>query len=220
MAKKRRDKERDSSSIGKVAKVGTAALSVGVGAASFSKLGYTKKFTSEIAPALINTTRSIRKDITKAKASRSGLNKSIKMQDIYDTYHNHLKGNKTFKNELEKSKIAAQRKIKLKSDEKISSFSGQIKDFYQTQYNDLDTKLKQALRSRKELDIYFNEIAEKYKDKDLDKVRQLSKEAFASIEEHSVANKYGEISYSKFLDGRFKDAGFNEKEKKEFLDII
>ena len=118
MAKKRRDKERDSSSVGKVAKVGAAALAVGVGAASFSKLGYTKKLTSEIAPAVIGTTRSIKKDITKAKASRTSLKKGLKMQDLYDTYHNHLKDNKTSKKELQQSKINAKKNIKLNNDEK------------------------------------------------------------------------------------------------------
>ena len=52
MAKKRRDKERDSSTVSKIAKV--AALTVSVGAAYFSIPGLNKKLTSEYIPALSN----------------------------------------------------------------------------------------------------------------------------------------------------------------------
>ena len=50
LAKKRRDKERDSSTVSKIAKV--AALTVSVGAAYFSIPGLNKKLTSEYIPAL------------------------------------------------------------------------------------------------------------------------------------------------------------------------
>ena len=50
MSKKRRDKEHDSSTVGKVAKVGAAALAVGVGAAAFNNIGLTRKLTSEVLP--------------------------------------------------------------------------------------------------------------------------------------------------------------------------
>lgn len=217
MAKKRRDKERDSSSIGKVAKVGAAALAVGVGAASFSKRGYTKKLTSEIAPALIGTTRSIRQDITKAKASRKGLNKGLKMQDLYDTYQNHLKDNRTFKKQLKENSTKS---IALHSSRKRNSYAGAIKNFYQTQYNELDTSLKKVLRSELERNYLKNEILPKYKNKNAKHLEQLADAAFATIEEHSVVDKDGNVGYSSFVDKHFNRLNFSEKEKKEFLDGI
>ena len=220
MAKKRRDKERDSSSVGKVAKVGAAALAVGVGAASFSKLGYTKKLTSEIAPAVIGTTRSIKKDITKAKASRTSLKKGLKMQDLYDTYHNHLKDNKTFKKELQQSKINAKKNIKLHNDEKRNSYAGSIKNFFQTQFNELDTSLKQALRHEMQEDYLKNKIIPEHQGKNVKHLKQLSDAAFAAIEEYSTVDKDGKTGFSSFVDKHFDRLNFTEKERKKFLNDI
>lgn len=218
MSKKRRDKERDSSSIGKIAKVGAAALSIGVGAASFSKMGYTKKLTSEIAPALIGTTKSIKKDLTKAKASRKGLNKSMKMQDLYDTYHNHLKGNKTLKEQLDLSR--KNRNIKLRNDNKRTSYAGKIKNFYQTQYNDLDRDLKQLLRHEMQNDYLLKEVIPKYKNKNEKHLGQLTEASFAAIDEYMIVDEAGKNGYSSFVDKHFERLGFNDKEKSDFLDNI
>ena len=217
MAKKRRDKERDSSSVGKVAKVGAAALAVGVGAASFSKRGYTKKLTSEIAPAVIGTTRSIKTDLKKARASRTSLNKGLKMQDLYDTYQNHLKNNKTFKRQLEENKAKS---IKLRSNEKRKSYAGAAKNFLQNKYNEIDTSLKKALKSELQEHYLKDKIIPKYKDKNAKHLKQLTDAAFSVIEEYSTIDKDGQTGYASFVDKHFERLNFSEKQKKEFLDGI
>lgn len=219
MAKKRRDKERDSSSIGKIAKVGTAALSVGVGAAYFSRKGYTKKLTSEIFPAVIGTKQAITKDLKIARASRNSLNKNIQMQDIYDTYQNHLKNNVTFKRELEKNKIG-NKKIKLNSDKKGKSFAGSIKNFFQTKFNDLDMSLKMHVKNEMQEHYLKNEVLPKYKNKEVKQLKELTEYAFAVIDEYTLINDKGEKGYSSFVDKRFKKLGFSDKEKKDFLDSV
>ena len=100
MSKKRRDKEHDSSTVGKVAKVGAAALAVGVGAAAFNNIGLTRKLTSEVLPALGSTTKQVSKDLRGYKSKRQGLDRRLQAKDIKNIYNNHLKANKTFKNEL------------------------------------------------------------------------------------------------------------------------
>lgn len=220
MTKKRRDKERDSSSVGKVAKVGAAALSVGVTAASFAKKGYTKKLTSEIVPTVIGASKTINNDLRKARASRNGLNKGIKMQDIYDTYQNHLKGNKLLKSEYSKAKVNSRKNIKIKTDDKRKSLFGQIKNVLQTEYNDLDRGLKEALKSEHQLKYLKEEILPKYKNKDAAFLMQMTQNAFAVIEENTTIDKNGVKGFSPFMDEHFKKANFTAEQKNEFLNNI
>ena len=220
MAKKRRDKERDSSTVGKVAKVGAAALSVGVTAASFAKKGYTKKLTSEIVPTVIGASKTINNDLRKARASRSGLNKGIKMQDTYDTYQNHLKGHKLLKSEYSKAKVNSRKNIKIKTDDKRKSLFGQIKNTIQTEYNDLDRGLKEALRSEYELKYLKDKVIPKYKDKDAAFLKQVTENAFAVIEENTTVDKKGKRGFSSFMDKHFKEGKFTAEQKNEFLNNI
>lgn len=219
MAKKRRDKERDSSSIGKIAKVGTAALSVGVGAAAFSKLGYTKKVASEIFPAVKNTKKVISQDLQKARAVRSRDKKGLKAQDIYNTYHNHLKNNKTFKKELEKTKIE-NKKVKLNTARKKDSFPAAIKNFFQTTYNDLDRHIKNALTAELQESYIKNELIPKYKHYEIKNLREIANNAFAAIDEYTLINEDGSRQYSEFMEKHFKKINMSKQDQKELLDGI
>ena len=82
MAKKRRDKEHDSSTASKVAKVGVAALTIGVGAASFNKSVLGRKIKTEILPSALKANKSIGKELRNAKATRSGLDKRTTAKDL------------------------------------------------------------------------------------------------------------------------------------------
>lgn len=220
MAKKRRDKERDSSSVGKVAKVGAAALSVGVTAASFAKMGYTRKLTSEIVPTVIGASKTINSDLRKARASRDGFNKGIKMQDIYDTYQNHLKNNNLLKNEYKKAQIQSRKNIKIKTDDKRSSIFGQVTNAYQTIYNDLNTGLKEAVKSQYELKYIQEKLVTKYKDKNEMFIKQIADNAFANIEENTIIDKNNKRGFSSFLDKHFEEGKFTNQQKNDFLESI
>ena len=145
MSKKRRDKEHDSSTVGKVAKVGAAALAVGVGAAAFNNTGLTRKLTSEILPALGSTTKQVSKDLRGYKSKRQGLDRRLQAKDIKNIYNKHLKANKTFKEEI--ASRASRETLRLNTDNKRLSLAGQLKNIKQVVNNDLGHKLKAGLES-------------------------------------------------------------------------
>lgn len=217
MSKKRRDKEHDSSTVGKVAKVGAAALAVGVGAAAFNNIGLTRKLTSEILPALGSTTKQVSKDLRGYKSKRQGLDRRLQAKDIKNIYNKHLKDNKTFKNEI--ANRANARTLRINTDDKRNSIVGQIKDIKQIINNDLDHKLKKGLMSKMQqnhIEILFS----KYKDKaSFEDVKAIASSAYEKINTNTIKNKNGKNSYSNFLDKRFAAAGL-ANEKQEFLDFI
>ena len=217
MSKKRRDKEHDSSTVGKVAKVGAAALAVGVGAAAFNNIGLTRKLTSEILPALGSTTKQVSKDLRGYKSKRQGLDRRLQAKDIKNIYNKHLKDNKTFKNEI--ANRANARTLRINTDDKRNSIVGQIKDIKQIINNDLDHKLKNGLMSKMQqnhIEILFS----KYKDKaSFEDVKAIASSAYERINTNTIKNKNGKNSYSNFLDKRFAAAGL-ANEKQEFLDFI
>ena len=217
MSKKRRDKEHDSSTVGKVAKVGAAALAVGVGAAAFNNIGLTRKLTSEVLPALGSTTKQVSKDLRGYKSKRQGLDRRLQAKDIKNIYNNHLKANKTFKNELAlRTKKEA---LRINTDNKRLSLAGQLKNIIQVIYNDLGHKLKSGLESDLQ-QRFIEELALKYKDKaSFEDIKTLASSAYKDINTNFVKGKVGKNSYSDFLDKRLKAAGLSD-DKQEFLDLV
>ena len=217
MSKKRRDKEHDSSTVGKVAKVGAAALAVGVGAAAFNNIGLTRKLTSEVLPALGSTTKQVSKDLRGYKSKRQGLDRRLQAKDIKNIYNNHLKANKTFKNELAlRTKKEA---LRINTDNKRLSLAGQLKNIKQVINNDLGHKLKSGLESDLQ-QRFIEEFALKYKDKaSFEDIKTLASSAYKDINTNFVKGKDGKNSYSDFLDKRFKAAGLSDN-KQEFLDLV
>lgn len=82
MAKKRRDKEHDSSTVSKVAKVGVAALAVGGSAALFNNSALKKKLVSETLPSATKAGKAISKELRDLKSTRSGLDKRTTGKDL------------------------------------------------------------------------------------------------------------------------------------------
>lgn len=220
MAKKRRDKERDSSSVGKIAKVGKAALSIGVGAAYFSKKGYTRKFTSEIFPALQKTKKAISTDLSKARAVRSRNKKGLKAQDIYDTYQNHLKNNNTFKKALEETKISNKNKLKLKTDYKNDSYAALIVNTHQTRYNDLRHSIEKGANAELQMKFIMNELIPKYKQYGIKELDEIAKNAFRAVDEFTLIDRQGKKGYSSFIDKHFDQANIDVITKTAILDDI
>ena len=184
MSKKRRDKEHDSSTVGKVAKVGAAALAVGVGAAAFNNIGLTRKLTSEVLPALGSTTKQVSKDLRGYKSKRQGLDRRLQAKDIKNIYNNHLKANKTFKNELAlRTKKEA---LRINTDTKRLSLAGQLKNIKQVINNDLGHKLKSGLESDLQ-QRFIEELALKYKDKaSFEDIKTLASSAYKDINTNFV----------------------------------
>ena len=217
MSKKRRDKEHDSSTIGKVAKVGAAALTVGVGAAVFNNIGLTRKLTSEVFPALGSTTKQVSKDLRTYKSKRQGLDRRLQAKDIKNIYNKHLKDNKTFKEEL--ASRANTKTLRINTDNKKSSLVGQLKNIKQVVNNDLGHKLKAGLKSELQQN-FIEDLALRYKDKASFKdIKALATFAYKNINSNFIKGKDGKNVYSNFLDKRFAAAGLIN-EKQEFLDLI
>ena len=217
MSKKRRDKEHDSSTVGKVAKVGAAALAVGVGAAAFNNTGLTRKLTSEVLPALGSTTKQVSKDLRGYKSKRQGLDRRLQAKDIKNIYNKHLKANKTFKDEL--ASRASSKTLRLNTDNKRLSLAGQLKNIKQVVNNDLGHKLKAGLESELQ-QSFIEKLALKYKDKaSFEDIKTLASSAYKDINTNFIKGKDGKNFYSDFLDKRFAAAGL-ANDKQEFLDLI
>ena len=213
MSKKRRDKEHDSSKLGKVAKIGAAALTVGVGTAAFGHLGLTKKLTTEVLPALGSTKKAISKELRTAKSGRQGLNRRLQAEDIKNVYNNHLKGNKTLKKELEQR---AKQKIKFDVSNKRDNVLGQVLNIKQVINNDLPRALREDAFSHKLIKNHTDRLANKYKDKNINykDMSSLVKSAIKEID-GKYTEKDGKLFVSSdFLDDRLKKSGFGLKQGK------
>ena len=214
MAKKRRDKEHDSSTASKVAKVGVAALTIGVGAASFNKSALGRKIKTEILPSALKANKSIGKELRNAKATRSGLDKRTTAKDLKRAWE---VGKNTFRDE---SSLRRSNPIKLNTHKK-NNFLGAIKHFEQLKASDITYQLRSNFKS----ELQAAEIAkllskEKYKNKNPHTIKNLALEAYSSIEENTLKNKDNKLGFSDFLSGRFKKAGFTKDEEYEFLTSI
>ena len=227
MSKKRRDKEHDSSTIGKVAKVGAAALAIGVGAAAFNNTGLSRKLTTEVLPALGSTSKSISKDLRTYKSKRQGLNRRLQAKDIKNIYDSHLKNNNTLKKELE---LRAKQSIKFDISDKRTNLVGQVINIKQVINNDLPRALKNDAALSKLQKEKIDELALKNKNKNYKDINALAQSAFKEIDSNH-AERDGVYSFSDFLDERLKKSGFGikdnsfsierfKKEKNDFLTEI
>lgn len=227
MSKKRRDKEHDSSKLGKVVKVGAAALTIGVGAAAFNHTGLSKKLTTEIIPALDSTRKAISKDLRLGKSQRQGLDRRLQAKDIKNIYDSHFKNTNTLKNELE---IRAKQAIKFDVSDKRTNVIGQLINTKQVINNDLPRKLKNEAYLAKLQKEKIDDLAFKNKDKHYKDINALAQSAFKDIDSN-YTEKDGKYSFSDFLDKRLRKSGFGvkdgqfdinsfKKEKNDFLQEI
>lgn len=210
MSKKRRDKEHDSSKLGKVAKIGAAALTVGVGTAAFNHIGLTRKLTTEILPALGSTKKAISKDLRTFKSKRQGLDRRLQAKDIKNIYDSHLKNNQTLKKELE---LRAKQSIKFDVSNKRDNVIGQYLNIKQVINNDLPRNLKNEAVYSKLQKSQIDRLALKHKDKDYRDISTLAQSAFKEID-GKYTERDGEYFFSDFLDKRLKKSGFGLKEGK------
>lgn len=219
MSKKRRDKERDSSKIGKVAKVGTAALAIGVGAASFSRVGLSQKLTSEFLPALAASKKTIAKEIREIKSHRSGFDRRIQAKDIKKIYNENIKNNRLLKKELE---LRHNKPIRIDTSKKADNIFAQLKNIKQVVNNDLSHELRKGYKSLKVKDM-INELAEAHSDKSYTSIWELSKDAFAKIKEnHTTIKVDGKEKhvFTDFMDKKFAKHGFSKQEQQNFLEYV
>lgn len=219
MAKKRRDKERDTSTIGKITKVGTAALAVGVGAAVFNKNTY-RKIVSETLPAAIKTKNQIQKEFRDLRSVRKGFDKRLSANDIKKVYNDNFINKNTFKINKE-----AFEKSKTKLTANKNSIYGKSKTIRQFDKAALSLKIKDIHRSELKQKTIDNLIVNKFKDKNSKHVNELALDAFEKIKEFRYNTNKDPIGktnyeYGDFLKKKFKAFGFNDKERKDFLDII
>lgn len=214
MAKKRRDKEHDSSTVSKVAKVGVAALAVGGSAALFNNSALKKKLVSETLPSATKAGKAISKELRDLKSTRSGLDKRTTGKDLQKAWNI---GKKAFKenNEFLKNN----KSIKLDPTKKKNLF-GTIKHFEQLKASDALYQIKDNLKSELQKKEIFELASSKFKDKDANIIKNLAKEAYAKIDEHTIKSDNGELGFSDFLSKRFKKAGFTDDERHEFLTAI
>lgn len=217
MSKRRRDEKHDSSSLGKVAKVGAAALSVGVGVAAFKHTNLSRKLTSEYIPALNKTSKQVSKELRDLKANRKGLDRRLQATDLKTIYDKHLKENRTFKSEVNRLRKDP---LKIDTSNKSKNLPGHIKNIAQVVRNDAGQTAKEAFKAESQQRA-VRELAFKYKDKNIEHVNDLANNAFKAIDENAFKMNNGELIFSSdFLKEKFNKAGFNKKETHDFLSYI
>lgn len=216
MSKRRRDEKHDSSSLGKVAKVGAAALSVGVGVAAFKHTNLSRKLTSEYIPALNKTSKQVSKELRDLKSTRKGLDRRLQATDLRTIYNNHLKDNRTFKSEVNRLRGNP---LKINSSSKSANLPGQIRNISQVVKNEAGQKAKEAYKAESKLKA-VKELAYKFKDKNQKDIIDLSDSAFKVIDENVIEIDKDNIVFSDFLNKKFNKAGFSKPETDEFLNFI
>ena len=213
MAKKRKDKKNDSSSVSKVAKVGAAALAIGGGAAIFNHTSFKKSLLSESLPAFKEAGKRFNKELRDLKSLRSGLDKRTTGLDLKKAL---TVGRETYAKEKKLRKdglLGFNKSFK-------RNFYGQVKNIEQVKNSDLKFNLKSLYKTELQKKEIIN-LINKFSDKDPHIVKNLALEAYNKIEEHAVETSDGKIGFSNFLKKRFTHNGkFTEEERLDFLETI
>lgn len=215
MAKKRRDREYDSSSLSKITKVGAAALTIGVGAAAFNNSALSKKIATDFIPSVNKAGKVASKHLRDSKAVRTGLEKRTTGKDIKEAL---TLGKKTFKETSEALK--ANKKLRIDNTRK-NTFHGAVKHFEQIKNSDVAYQFRDKRKAELMAKNVYKLIGDpKYKDKDKMVIAQLAQEAYAKLEENTLKGENGKLGFTKFLSERFKANNFSDKEEYEFLSNI
>lgn len=216
MAKKRRDKERDSSSVSKVAKVGAAALAIGGGAAVFNNTSLKRTLSSEFIPSAKTALKKANKELRDLKAIRNGFDKRTTGKDLRDAFR---LGKKTFEEERNLRKNT----FKFNSSRKNNLF-GQIKNIDQVRTSDAIRGIKANYETELKKQEVFKLISKYAKKDDIVRnpqtIKNTALEAFQKINENTIVSSNNELVFSKFLDGHFNKLKFTNEEKQEFLEHI
>lgn len=216
MAKKRRDKERDSSTVSKVAKVGAAALAIGGGAAVFNNTSLKRTLSSEFIPSAKTAIKKTNKELRDLKATRTGLDKRTTGKDLRDAFR---LGKKTFEEERKLRKDS----FKFNSARKNNLF-GQIKNIDQVRASDAIRGIKANYETELKKQEVFKLIAKYTKKENIERnpvtIKNTALEAYEKINENAVVSKDNKIAFSNFLDKYFNKMNFSNEEKQEFLEYI
>lgn len=204
LAKKRRDKERDPSTAGRIAKIGKAALAVGAGAALFYNSSPGKTFQREIAPALLKTKKNISKEIA---------GKKIDARLIKDTYKKHIgKDNKEF-NALRSS---LKDNISLNKNNTKTAI-GKVKANEQILNNRLPADIKKVYRNEVQSNIKTNlHSNDKFKNLSKHNISQIVDETFDKIDIYRTGEEYSDNLKKKMFD----KMNVSNSQRKEILQSI
>lgn len=202
MVRKRRDKERDSSSAEKIAKLGGAALAIGASAAFFNKSNIGMKFHSEFMPALTKTTKNIRKELAGKHITAS------KLDDVYRS-NIGLKGEK-FKALVKESGTS---QIRINQD-RTNNIFGALKNARQTINNKATEDIKRVYSNNVKRDIK-RKLITRYGDDSAPAIKQIVDNTYDRIDKIKYQNTYADD-----LKKTFKDFGFSEQQKQYTLNVI
>lgn len=215
MAKKRRDKEHDSSSLSKVTKVGAAALTIGVGAAAFNNSALSKKIVTDLLPSTNKAGKVASKHLRDSKAVRVGLDKRTTGKDIKEAFN---LGKKTFKETS--NALKANKKIRIDNTRK-NTFHGAVKHFEQLKNSDVAYQIRDKYKAELKAKHIYKLINDpSLKGKDEKAIMNLAKEAYEKLEENVLKSNDGKLGFTKFLSERFRANNFTEQEEFDFLSNI
>lgn len=217
MAKKRRDKERDSSTPSKLAKIGAATLAVTAGVAAFNHTGLRRKLNSELLPSALKAKKAFFKEVRESKALRTGFDKRTKGEDLKKAFN---KSKETFNKEKE---VLKNSKIKFDGSRKNNIF-GQMKNIEQKKARDVIRGLKANYESEIRKQIVFD-LMSKYTEKneslDAKTFMNTVLEGLESVKDNAIKDEEGNLHFNKnFLEKHLNKLNFSDETKKEFLEDI
>ena len=209
MVRKRRDKERDSSTAEKIAKLGGAALAIGASAAFFNKSNIGMKMHSEFMPALTKTAKNIRKELA---------GREITAKRLDDVYRNNIgvKGQK-FKALVKENGIRnmnGSEQIRINQD-RANNIFGKLKNARQIINNKAIDDIKRVYANNVKRDIK-RDLINKYGNDNAAAIKQIVDNSFDTIDRIKYKNSYSDD----FLKRTFKSFGFNDYQKYDIMDTI
>ena len=209
MAKKRRDKKRDPSTLQKLSKVGTTALAAGAGAVFLGRRPGINKFLTETASPLIRNTRGFKKDLI-------GKNKKDLM-----TYYNAYKKNYGKNLSKLKSDIAKRKTsplgINIKTSKALRDALEHKQFISKTGFKSLEKnkRISGKVLARQQLYNYFLN-SEKYKHLTEDNARQIVKNVYDKLDDEVIESKIIDEMIPKTMKG----IGIEKADYSEVFSII
>ena len=204
MARKRRDKKRDPSTLERLSKVSVTALAVGAGAVFLNRNKSVNKFLTDTASPLLKSTKGFKKDLI-------GRDKK-NLMTYYRAYQKNFgKNGSKLRDEIKRRKTSPLT-LNVKNSKAIREALEHKQFISKTGYKALEKNKRIAgkILARQELYKYFLQ-SKKYKHLTEDNARQIVKNVYDKLDDEAIASKIIDEMIPKTMEGiGIERTDFNE----------
>lgn len=204
MARKRRDKKRDPSTLERLSKVSVTALAVGAGAVFLSRNKSVNKFLTDTASPLLKSTKGFKKDLI-------GRDKK-NLMTYYRAYQKNFGKNRSKLRDEIKRRKTSPLALNVKNSKAIREALEHKQFISKTGYKALEKNKRIAgkILARQELYKYFLQ-SKKYKHLTEDNARQIVKNVYDKLDDEAIASKIIDEMIPKTMEGiGIERTDFNE----------